>query len=103
MVDGLVETGGEEAGLQAGGAEHGWPGEGDALDGEEFLGVDGLVDGHGEVAEVGDFADILAANDGECGGGEAVFAGIQRGACLPSGERGPVEPAALVRLGGELS
>ena len=51
IVDGFVEAGGEEAGLEAGGAEEALLGEGDTLDGEEFLGVDGLVDGHGVVAE----------------------------------------------------
>ena len=34
----------EEAGFEAGGAEDGLLGEGDALEGEEFLGVDGVVE-----------------------------------------------------------
>ena len=49
-----IEAGGEEAGFEVRGVEDGLLGEGDALDGEEFLGVDGLVDGHEVVLEVGD-------------------------------------------------
>ena len=44
-IEDLIETGGKEAGLKASGAEEGLLGEGDALDGEKFLGVDGLVYG----------------------------------------------------------
>jgi hypothetical protein len=65
-VEGLVEAGGEEAGFEAGGAEDGLLGEGHAFEGEEFLGVDGVI-GCDEVFE---------ADDGEAGGGEAVFTGI---------------------------
>jgi hypothetical protein len=73
-------------------------GEGDTLDGEELLGVDGLVDGDGVLAEAGDLVEIFEADDGEGGGGESVFAGVLGGADLPSGERGPVDWAALARL-----
>ena len=38
VVQTLVEAGGEEAGFESGGADEGLLGEGDALDGEEFLG-----------------------------------------------------------------
>jgi hypothetical protein len=75
-VEGLVEAGGEEAGFEAGGAEDGLLGEGHALEGEEFLGVDGLVDGDEVVPEMGDLLEVFEADDGEGGGGEAVFAGI---------------------------
>ena len=50
--------------------------EGDAIDGEEFLGVDGLVEGFEVGFEVGDFVDIFDADDDEGRGGEAVFAGV---------------------------
>jgi len=40
-VEGLVEAGGEEAGFEAGAAEDGVLGKGDAFEGEELLGVDG--------------------------------------------------------------
>jgi hypothetical protein len=75
-VKGLVEAGGEEAGLQARGAEESLLGEGEALDGEEFLGVDGLVDGDEIGSEMGDFIEVFEADDGEGGGSEAVFATI---------------------------
>jgi hypothetical protein len=78
--EGLIEAGGEEAGFQAGGAEDGLLGEGDALDGKEFLGVDGLVDGEEVLPEVVDFLEVFEADDGEGGGGEAVLAGVLRGA-----------------------
>jgi hypothetical protein len=47
-----------------------------AFDGEEFLGVDGLVAGDEVGAEVGDGVDFLEANDGVVFGGEGVFAGV---------------------------
>jgi hypothetical protein len=81
-VESLVEAGGEEAGFEARGAEESLLGEGDALDGEEFLGVNGLVDGDEVGPEMGDFIQVLEADDGESGGGEAVFAGILGGAGL---------------------
>ena len=75
-VEGLVEAGGEEAGFEASGAEDGLLGEGDALDGEEFLGVDRVVEVHQIFPEVGDLVEVFEADDGEAGGGEAVFTGI---------------------------
>ncbi len=81
-IEGLIEAGGEEAGFEAGGAEHGLLGEGDAFEGEEFLGVGGLVDGREVVAEAGDFIELFETHDGKGGGGEAVFAGVLSGAGL---------------------
>ena len=81
-VEGLVEAGGKEAGLEARGAEDCLLCEGDALDGEEFLGVDGLVDGNEVGPETVDFLEVFEADDGEGGGIEAVFAGILCGADL---------------------
>ncbi len=49
-------------------------GEGDPLDGEQFLGVDGFVDGKQVVRQMGDIVEIFEADDGERGWGEAVFA-----------------------------
>ena len=97
-IDGLVETGGEHAVFEAGGAEEGLLGDGDALDGEELLGVDGLVAGDQVFAEPADVTDVFDPDDGERGGGESVLAGVLGGAALPSGERGPVERAAFARL-----
>jgi hypothetical protein len=58
-VEGLVEAGGEEAGLEARGAEDSLLDEGDALEGEQFLGVDGLVEGQEIVGEMGDLVGGL--------------------------------------------
>jgi len=102
FVEGLVEAGGEDAGLEAGGAEHALLGEGDALDGEEFLGVDRLVDGHGVVAEVSDFVDVFEADDGEGGGGEAVFTGVLGGADLAFGGARAGGTSGIGAVGGEL-
>jgi hypothetical protein len=102
LVEGLVEAGGEEAGFEAGGAEQGLLGEGDALDGEEFLGVDGLVDGHGVVPEVRNFVDVFEADDGEGGGGEAVFTGVLGGAGLAFGGARAGGTSGVGAIGGEL-
>ena len=79
-VEGLIEAGGEDAGVEAIGAEDGLLGEGDALDSEELLGVDGQVAGDGVIAQAGDFVDLFEADDGEGGGGESVLAGVLSGA-----------------------
>jgi len=76
LVEGLVEAGGEEAGFEARGTEDGLLGEGEALDGEEFLGVDGLVDGDEVGSEMGDLLEVFEADDGKGRGSEAVFAAI---------------------------
>jgi len=101
-VEGLIETGGEEAGFEARGAEEGLLGEGDALDGEEFLGVDGLVDGEEVGAEMGDFLKIFEADDGEGGGGEAVLAGVLSGTGLALGGGGSGGMGSVGAIGGEL-
>jgi len=79
-VEGLIEEGGAQAGVEAFDAEEGLLGEGDTLDGEELLGVDGLVDGDGVLAEACDLVEIFETDDGEGGGGESVFAGVLCGA-----------------------
>ena len=73
-------------------------GEGDALEGEQFLVVDGLEDGDEVGLEVSDGVEVFEADDGEVGGSEAVFARVWAERALPSGERGPEERAALARL-----
>jgi hypothetical protein len=75
-VERFAEAIGEKTGFEAGGAEDGLLGESDALQGEEFLGVDGVVEGDEVFAEIGDLVEVLKADDGEAGGGEAVFAGV---------------------------
>src|ERR1035437_2401155 len=49
----------------------------------------GGVDGDGVFAEAGDLVDVFEADDGEGGGGESMFAGVQGGAGLGLGGRGP--------------
>jgi len=49
-------------------------GEGDTLDGEQFLEVDRLVDGDEVVLEAGDGFQVFQADDGVVGGGEGVAA-----------------------------
>jgi hypothetical protein len=79
-VDAVVDKGSEEAGFEGGAAEQGELGEGDAFDGEELLGVDGLV----EVEEIGfevvEGVDVFEEDGREPGGGEAVWAGMRSGA-----------------------
>ena len=87
-AEGLIETVGAHAGFEAAGAEDRLLGESDALDGEELLGVEGLVEGDGVVAEAFDFVDLLEAGDREGGGGESVFAGVLGGAGLAFRETG---------------
>jgi len=75
-VHDFIEADGEEAVFEGGAAEQGLLGEGDAFDGEEFLGVEGLVEGHGVSPEVGDDVDFFEPDDGEVFGGEGVLASV---------------------------
>jgi len=84
-AQGVVHALGEEAAFQAGDAEQGLLGDGDALQGDHLLGVDGLVDGHEVGFEAADFLDVFQADDGEAGGGEIVFDGVLGGAGLAFG------------------
>jgi hypothetical protein len=79
-IERLVEAGGVHAGFGAGTAVEGLLGEGETLDGPEFLGVDGLVAVDEVGAAIGDFRDIFEAEDGEVGGVEEVFARVLGGA-----------------------
>ena len=100
-IEDFVEGGGEEAGFQAGGTEEGLLGEGDALDGEKFLGVEGLVEGHEVVPEVGDFIEVFEADDGEGGGGESMFAGVLCGAGFAFRGAGAGSLGGIGAIGGE--
>ena len=101
-AEGLVEAGGEEAGFEAGGAEDGLLGEGHAFKGEEFLGVDGLVEGDEIFPEVGDLLKLFEADDAEDGSGEAVFAGILGGTELALRSAGAGGAGGVGAIGGEL-
>ena len=74
--DGFIHGGGVEAGFEGGAAEERLLGEGDALDGEQLLGVHGPVGGDGVGAEIFEGIELFEADDGELGGGEAVLTGI---------------------------
>jgi hypothetical protein len=101
-VERFAEAVGEEAGFEAGGAEDGLLGEGDALDREEFLGVDGPVEVHQVFPEVGDLIEVFEANDGVGGSGEAVFAGILGRTELAFRGAGAGGPGGVGAIGGEL-
>jgi hypothetical protein len=70
-------------------------------EGEEFLGVDGLVDGDEVVAEAGDFLEVFEADDGEGGPGEDVFAGVLGRVGLALGGAGAGGPGGVGAIGGE--
>jgi hypothetical protein len=55
----------EQAGFEARGAQHGLLAEGHLLEGEQFLGMDGVVDGNEVVAEADDFVDVFEPDDSE--------------------------------------
>src|SRR6266849_3837796 len=74
---------------------HNLLGDRDALDGEELLRVDGLIDGDEVGLEPGDFLEFFEADDGECGGGEFVFARALGAAGFAFGSAGS---SALLRV-----
>src|ERR1700676_4043768 len=60
----------------------------DALDGEQLLGIDGPVDGDKGGAEAVVFLEVFEADDGEVRCGEAMLAGVPRGAGFALGSAG---------------
>jgi hypothetical protein len=101
-VECRIEAGGEEAGLEAGGAQHSLLREGHSLEGEQLLGVDGLIDGCEVGFEMGDLVEVLKTDDSEGGGGEAVSAGIAGGAGLAFGSARASALGRVGAIGGEL-
>jgi hypothetical protein len=101
-VEGFVQASGEEAGFQAGRSEQGLLSEGDAFDGEKFLGVDGAVDGDQIGFEAGDGFDVFQADDGEVGGGEAMAAGVLRRAGFALGGAGAGGAGGIIAVRGKL-
>jgi hypothetical protein len=101
-VEGFVEGGCEEAGLEPGGAEDGLLGEGHTFEGEELLRVDGPIDGEEVELEAGDFLEVFEPDDGEAGSGETVLEGVLRGASLALGSLGAGGPGGVGSVGGEL-
>ena len=98
---GVVEAVGEETGFQGVHAEYGVLGEGDAFDGEAFLGVDGLVGSDGIGDEGGDLGSILNADDGEGVGIESVLASVLGGSGLAFGSLWPGGTAGIGAVGGD--
>ena len=100
-VEGLIEAVGEEAGFEAGGAADGLLGDGHALDGEQLLGVDGLVDGDEIGLEVSNFLEVLEADDAEGGGSEAMADGVAGGGGLALGGAGAGGVGGVGAIGGK--
>jgi len=100
--EGLVEAIGEEAGFEAGGAEEGQLAEGDAFDGPELLGVGGVVEVDGVLAEADDFVEVFQMGDGIDGAGEAVFAGVLSGLSFAGGGAGAGGFLCVEAVGGDL-
>jgi len=73
---------GEDGALQTVGAEDGLLGAGDLIEDEEFLGVEGPVEGDEIFLEAGEFGGVLGRGDGIGVGVEAVAAGVLGGAGL---------------------
>jgi hypothetical protein len=105
-IRGLAEAGGEKAGFEARGAEDGLLGEGDALKGKKFLGVDGVVDLDEVGLEVGDGLEVFRGPRGHPSGGgsrgEAVLAGVEGGAGLTLGRARASRFGGVGSVGGEL-
>ncbi len=102
VEEGSVERVGEEAGFEASDAEEVVLGEGDAFDGEEFLRVDGAVDGEEVGAEAIDRFAVFDFDDGEVGAVEAMLAGVLGGAGLAERGEGSSGEGGVGAVGGEL-
>jgi hypothetical protein len=105
-IERLVEARGVHAGFGAGTAVEGLLGEGEAIDGPELLGVDGLVAVDEVGAPIGDFREVFEAENGEVGGVEEVFARVLGGAGFAfggsrSGGFGGVGSVGSEALGGD--
>ena len=77
-------------------------GEGDAFDGKQLLGVDGLVGSDEIGAQLFEFLGILDADDAEAGGGEAVLQGVPGRTSLTRLTTGSRGPGGISAVGSEL-
>jgi hypothetical protein len=102
VLEGVVEGDGSQAGFEAGEAEEGVLGERDAFDGEEFLGVGGLIDGDQVGAEPVDRGAVFDGDDGVIGAGESMFAGVLGGAGFALKRAGAGGAGGVGAIGGEL-
>jgi hypothetical protein len=101
-LEGLVKARGKQAGLEARGAEERLLGQSHALDGEQFLGVDGLISGHKVGLDMGDFLEVFQPDDGERGCPKTMLAGILGRAGLAVGGAGSRRVSGISAIGGEL-
>ena len=85
VFNGVIQADGEEAGFQLSRAEQRLLGKGHAPDSEEFLGVDGLIDGDDVGPTAGDGFGVFHADDRKRRGRKTVLAGILGGAGLAFG------------------
>ena len=72
-LEAVIESRGEEAGFKTVAAIDSLLAEGDALDGEEFLRIDGPVAGDGVGLEIDDLIEFFEAHDGEGSTAEGVL------------------------------
>ena len=102
VADRSVEGEVEEPGFETREPEDVVLGEGDAFDGEEFLGVLGRVGGDQVVAEAVDGVAFFDFDDGEVRAGEGVLAGVPGGSGLAFGGAGAGGFEGVGAVGGEL-
>jgi hypothetical protein len=92
---------GEDTGFEAGGAKARLLREGDLLDGDELLGIGGLIEGDRIVPKAGEVVHVFEAAD-VVGGGESVADGILRGTGFAGVGAGSGGFAGVGTVGGEL-
>jgi len=97
---GSVEGDGAKTGFEARDAEQAVLGESDALDCEDLLRVDGLVDVHEVMPEAIDGIAILDFDNREVRAGEPVLAGVLRGSSLACGGAGAGGVLGVGSVGG---
>jgi hypothetical protein len=97
VAERLVHAGSEQAALEAYGAQRGLLGDGHALEGERFLGIDGPVDGNEAGAEASDFVDLFEADDGELGRAKLCWRAFWEERALPA------EPSSRTRRAAALA
>jgi hypothetical protein len=98
----LGATGGEQAGFEAGGAEDGLLAEGHALEGEQFLGIDGAVGWREVGVEVGDFWMSSRRTTVKLADAKPCLRAFWEERALPVSRVGPVKRAVLAGLAGKL-
>ena len=93
--DGFIHGGGVEAGFEFGATEKRLLGEGDALDREQLLGVNGPVGGDGVGARFSRESSSSRRTTANLAAAKPCLREFREERVLPSGVRGPVEFCAL--------